>query len=113
MRILTAKEFTKEPYGTVYIHYKPISFIGQPKIKSKPRGEEFGDSWWVTDILPWVSDNKELYELQEDQKYELRTERFCTDEAIYNHDDNLLYVVFSKEEVIGMINRLKLCISNF
>lgn len=45
MRILTAQEFVKEPYETIYIHYEPTIFIGQPKIKTEPRGEKFGDSW--------------------------------------------------------------------
>ena len=112
MRIVKAKEFTKEPYGTVYIQFKPQVYIGQPHIKSEPRGERFGNSWWATDVLPWVkgNDDSEAYgefaEWDRDHKYELETEGFCTDDAIYNHDDDILYVVFNKEEVRGIINRL-------
>jgi len=112
MRILTAQEFTKEPYGTVYIQYKPHMFIGQPEIKSEPRGEKFGQSWWTTNILPWIEGNNdvevnnELKQWDDWHQYELPTEGFCTDDATYNHDDAILYAVFSKEEVKGMINRL-------
>jgi hypothetical protein len=106
MRILTAQEFIKEPYGTVYIQYTPEAFIGQPKIKSEPRGEKFGSSWRSTDVLPWVKDDEEFDEQKKFSEYELQTEGFCTDDAIYNHDDNILYLVFNKEEVQGMIDRL-------
>jgi len=106
MRILTAQEFIKEPYGTVYIHYKPEMFIGNLKIKSEPRGEKFGDSWWATDVLPWVTSDEEFKEQKKFNKYELETEGFCTDDATYNHDDDLLYAVFNKEEVKGMTDRL-------
>lgn len=112
MRILTSEQFEKEPYGTVYILYKPHSFIGQPEIKSEPRGEKFGSSWWMTSLLPWVkgdSDSevdKEFDEWNKNLSYEIETEGFCTDDATYNHNDDILYAVFSKEEVKGMINRL-------
>lgn len=112
MRILTPQEFMKEPYGTVYIKWVPQMFIEQPKIKSEPRGEKFGQSWWATDILPWIkgdSDvevNEEFAEWDKYHNYQLPTEEFCTDDAIYNHDDNVLYAVFNKEEVRDMINRL-------
>lgn len=110
MRILTAKEFLKEPYGTVYIHYTPQMFIDQPKIKSEERG---GDSWWATNVLPWIeadscTEASEILFEQEEQggTYVIPTSGFCTDDAVYNHDDDMLYAVFNKEEVIAMINRL-------
>lgn len=112
MRILTAQEFIKEPYGTVYVHYKPQMFLGEPKIKSKPRGDKFGKSWWATNILPWVKGDSDIEadeqfnEWDKNHSYELETEGFCTDDATYNHDDDMLYAVFSKEEVKDMINRL-------
>ncbi len=112
MRILTAKQFTKEPYGTVYIQYQPQIFIGQLEIKSEPRGDKFGQSWWATSILPWVKGGSDIEVEEEFNKwdknhsYELETEDFCTDDATYNHNDDILYAVFSKEEVKGMINRL-------
>ena len=112
MRILTAQEFCKEPYGTVYVQYKPHIFIGQPEIKSEPRGEKFGKSWWATDILPWAkgdSDSeaeKEFDKWDKDHRYEIETEGFCTDDATYNHDEDIMYAVFNKDEVKGMINRL-------
>lgn len=103
MRILTAEEFNKEPYGIVYIRFVPLMFIGEPKIKSEPRG---GTSWWATDILPWVTDDEEFNEWEKYKGYELETEGFCTDDATYNYDSKDLYVVFNKDEVKGMINRL-------
>jgi len=112
MRILTAEEFTKEPYGTVYILFTPETFIGQPKIKSEPRGEKFGKSWWATDVLPWAKGDSDVEVFDEFSKwdknhsYELETEGFCTDDATYNHDGHILYAVFSKEEVKDMIDRL-------
>jgi len=112
MRILTPEEFTKEPYGTVYIKFIPRMYVEQPGIKSEPRGEKFGSSWWAIDVLPWVkgkSDSEadnEFNEWDKNHGYELETEGFCTDDAIYNHDDNILYAVFNKAEVRGMIDRL-------
>lgn len=112
MKILTPQEFIKEPYGTVYIQYIPHMFIGQPSIKSESRGEKFGQSWWATDILPWIKNDNydktknEFTKWEANHKYELLTEGFCTDDAVYNHDDNILYAVFDKEEVKGMIVRL-------
>lgn len=106
MRILTPKEFTKEPYGTVYIRYIPRAYADQPKIKSEPRGKEFGQTWWATDVLPWVTDNEEFDKQENNKNYELKTEGFCTDDAIYNHDKDELYIVYSKEEIKQMIDRL-------
>lgn len=112
MRILTAEQFTKEPYGTVYIKYVPHMYIEQPKIKTEPRGEKFGQSWWAIDVLPWIKGDSdvevdnELKEWDQWHDYELPTEGFCTDDAIYNHDDKILYAIFSKEEVKNMIDRL-------
>ena len=106
MRIVTAKEFIKEPYGTVYIRFIANMYIDNPKIKTEPRGEKFGESWWATDILPWVIDEEEFREWRKYNKHELDTEGFCTDDAIYNHDENDLYAVFNKEEVKGMVDRL-------
>ncbi len=39
MKILTAKQFLKEPYGTLYVKYDPECFIGGLTIKSEERGE--------------------------------------------------------------------------
>lgn len=102
MRILNAQQFLKEPYGTVYIQFIPTMYIEQPKIKSEPRGI---NSWWATSILPWA-DDEEFKEEKKYENYELETEGFCTDDATYNHDDSILYAVFNREEVKGMINRL-------
>lgn len=106
MRIVTAQEFIKEPYGTVYIGFVPAMYVDQPKIKSEPRGEKFGQSWWATDILPWVTDDTEFEEQEKFKNYELETEGCCTDDAIYNHNEDTLYIVFNKQEVKGMIDRL-------
>lgn len=112
MRILTAQEFIKEPCGTVYIHYESHTFIGQPKIKNRSKGEKDDSSWWLINVLPWIKgDNnteieEELDEWDRNHSYELITEGFYDNDTIYNHDDNMLYAVFNKEEVKCMINRL-------
>ena len=113
MRILKPEEFIKEPYGTVYVKYVPHMFIDSICIKSEPRGEEFGESWWATSLLPWVEaedsedESNILREWEESgSEYNISTEGFCTDDAIYNYKDNILYAVFDKNEVKGMINRL-------
>jgi hypothetical protein len=103
MRILTNKEFAKEPYGIVYVEFIPMMFAGNPKIKTEPRGTE---SWWATDVLPWVIDEEEIREYKKNNHYELQTEGFCTDDAIYNYNDDRLFAVFDKTEVKGMIDRL-------
>lgn len=106
MRILKPEEFIKEPNGTVYVKYTPHMFIDQISIKSEPRGEK---SWWATELLPWVecdSSSEENVILSNWEKYnDIPTEGFCTDDATYNHN-NILYAVFDKNEVRGMINRL-------
>lgn len=102
MRILTGEEFMKEPYGAVYIMFQPAIFIEQPAIKSEARDTEFGKTWWATNILPWFIDG-----VNYNTKQEIKTEGFCTDDAIYNHDDNMMYAVFNKEEVADMISRLQ------
>jgi hypothetical protein len=106
MRIVKAKDFIKEPYGTVYIKFVPEMYVEQPKIKTEPRGELYGNSWWATDILPWVKDDEEFSEWKKFSGYELETEGFCTDDATYNHSDEIMYAVFSKDEVKGIIDRL-------
>lgn len=105
MRILTAEQFKKEPYGTVYIQFMPRVYMNEPRIKSEARGES-GDSWWALDILPWVIDDEEFDKLTVDNNYELKTEGYCTDDAIYNHKSDIQYAVFNKEEIKGMIDRL-------
>lgn len=102
MRILTGEEFMKEPYGTVYITFLHTDYRGQPKIKSEARGEEFGNTWWATTVLPWLVDDV-FYDI----KQEIETEGFCTDDAVYNHESNMLYAVFNKAEVADMISRLQ------
>lgn len=103
MKILTAREFEKEPFNTLYIKFIPSMFIDQPAIKSEQRGS---NSWWALDLLPWVIDDDEFKIWKENNKYELKTEDFCTDDAIYNYGNDTMYVVFDKEEVKGIINRL-------
>lgn len=112
MRLLSAEEFKKEPYGTVYCMYKPQIFLGQLKIKSEPSGDEFGDSWYAVDLMPWAIGNtseesfKELYRGECNSTYEIKTEAFYTDDAIYNHADHIKFATFNKKEVITVINLL-------
>ena len=104
MRILTPKQFLEEPYGVIYIQFIPETYIGGLAIKSEERGI---NSWWATDILPWVISDKEFEKWEKDKSYELKTESFTTDDAVYNHDGNVLYAVFNKEEIQNMISRLQ------
>lgn len=104
MRILTPEQFLKEPYGVTYIRFIPQTYIGNIEIKTEERGT---NSWWATDILPWVIDDEEFDVWENDKSYELKTEGFTTDDATYNHDSNILYVVFNEDEVGNMIERLK------
>lgn len=104
MRILTPKQFLEEPYGITYIQFIPEMYIGDLAIKSEDRGI---NSWWATDIVPWVIGDEEFKSWKNDRSYELKTEGFTTDDAVYNHDDNVLYAVFNKEEVQNMISRLQ------
>lgn len=104
MKILTAEQFLEEPYGVTYIQFIPQIYVGELAIKSEERGI---NSWWSTGILPWVVDDEEFEKWRQDKTYKLKTEGFTTDDAIYNHEDNVLYAVFNKEEVQGMIDRLQ------
>jgi len=102
MKIMNGEEFLKEPYGTVYINFLSRDFFGEPRIKSEPRG---GDSWWATDVLPW-EENGEFDKIMSCDGVEIKTHEFCTDDAVYNHRDDALWVVFNKKEVKEMIIRL-------
>ena len=102
MRIMNGKEFLKEPYGTVYINFFSRSFYGEARIKSEPRG---GDSWWATDILPWEEEG-EFDKILSCDGTKIKTQEFCTDDAVYNHSDDMLWVVFDKKEIKEMILRL-------
>lgn len=106
MKILTPQEFIKQPNGTVYIKYTPHTFIDQISIKAESRGEK---SWWTTTLLPWVgcdSDAEQHDILSNWEKHnDIPTQEFCTDDAIYNHNE-ILYVVVDKNEVREMIDRL-------
>ena len=112
MRLLSAEEFRKEPYGTVYCMYKPQIFLNQLKIKAEPRGDKFGNSWYAINLIPWAIGNtseessKELYKGEGDSTYEIKTEVFCTDDATYDHADHIKFATFNKKEVIAMINLL-------
>jgi len=112
MRLLSAEEFKKEPYGTVYCMYEPQIFLNQLKIKSEPRGDNFGDSWYAVDLIPWAIGNtseesfKELYKGEGDSTYEIKTEVFCTDDATYNYADHMKFATFNKKEVATMTNLL-------
>ena len=103
MRILTPKQFLDEPLGVVYVHFIPTTFVRDLSIKREERGK---DSWYATNIVPWVSEESEFDKWEKDNLYELETEGFTTDDATYNHDD-ILYAVFNKEEVSSMIERLQ------
>ena len=112
MRLLNAEELKKEPYGTVYCMYEPQIFLDQLKIKSEPRIDDFGDSWYAIDLMPWAIGNtseesfEELYKGERNSNYEIKTEVFCTDDATYDHADHIKFATFNKKEVIAMINLL-------
>lgn len=102
MRILNKEQFKQEPYGTVYCLWIPDMFTDNLSIKRSARGEEFGESWWALDVIPWSDEDSR----EKDGGHFVRTEAFCTDDAIYNHDDEVRFAVFDKKEVVGMIDRL-------
>ena len=102
MRIMNGKEFLKEPYGSVYVNFVSRDYFGEPRIKSEPRAE---NSWWATDIMPWEEDG-EFDKILSCEGAKIKTHEFCTDDAIYNHNDDVLWVVFDKKEVKEMIMRL-------
>ena len=112
MRLLSAEEFKKEPYGTVYCMYKPQIFVNQLKIKSEPRDKAFGESWYAIDLIPWAMGStseetfRELLRGEKDSTYEIKTETFCTDDATYNYADHMKFATFNKKEVATMINLL-------
>lgn len=119
MRLLNAEEFKKEPYGTVYCMYKPQIFVNQLKIKSDPRGEEFGNSWYAIDLIPWAISStsqesfKELLKGEKDSAYEIETEVFCTDDSTYDHHEHMKFATFNKKEVISMIKVLIESLSDY
>lgn len=102
MRILNEAEFLKEPFGTVYAYFKPRAYVSELKIKDGYRSE---NSWWATDIMPWVND-EEFDKHNDYAGNEYLSEEFCTDDAFYDHDKDTLYAVFDKQEVKDMIDRL-------
>jgi hypothetical protein len=103
MKILSGEEFFKMPYGTLYINFVPETFTGSLKIKSEFRSDT---SWWATDILPWGQEG-EFYKIKNySGNDEIKTEGFCTDDAIYNHKNDMLWAVFDKNEIKEMIERL-------
>lgn len=115
MRILTAEQFTKEPYGTVYTTFVDNDF-GGISVKDSQRGEPFGNSWWATDVLPWVKNDEDKFGMRLEDglwvkvgkiNYKIETEMVCTDDAIYNHNDDMFYAVFDKDEINGMISVLQ------
>ena len=105
MRIVSKEEFKKVPFGTLYILFEPCQFIDQPRIKSEPRGDS-GESWWATDLLPWFIEDDYPSINYNDKDIKIKTESFCTDDAIYDHDSNIRFAIFDKEEIQEMISKL-------
>lgn len=107
MRVLTSKQFEKEPVGTVYCKWIPSDFGGTVSIKGSERGCA-GNSWCDLSMLPWARNDGDFDFLDEqDYGIELETDVFCTDDATYNYPDEQLWCVFSPDEVRGMIERLQ------
>ena len=99
MKILDKEEFSKVPFGTVYISYVPNCFSGLPKIKSEHRGD---GSWWATDLLPWTEFDDTVIE----QGIDIETIEFCTDDSLWDYGKDAMFAVFSKREVLRMISVL-------
>lgn len=115
MKILTAEQFIKEPYGTVYTTFI-LNDFGGLCVKDSARGEPFGRSWMVTDVLPWLKNDEDYFGyVLVDGKWQeyikinskIETETVCTDDATYNYDDDVLFAVFDKDEIEDMIKVLK------
>ena len=96
MRLLTKEELKNEPNGILYIPYTPNIFKGELHIitgKDKKTGEWNGE----LPFLPWVID--------EDNEFYTN---WCTvDNTWWELDSNTKYAVFSKNEILKMIECLQ------
>ena len=96
MRVLTKKELRNEPNGTVYIPYTPRLFTGEIHIitgKDNKTGEWNGE----LPLLPWTVDEDGFF----------YTNWATVDNTWRELDDNKTYAVFSKDEIIKMIECLQ------
>ena len=96
MRVLTKEELINEPNGTVYIPYTPKVFTGEIHIitgKNDKTGEWNGE----LPFLPWTVDEDGFF----------YTNWATVDNTWWELDNNKTYAVFSKNEILKMIECLQ------
>lgn len=104
MKILTKAQFAETPLGTLYRTCINSVFTGELSIKSEQLLEN--QSWWALNISPWLMTESDTL-LDKPIGSEIQTEGFCTDDAIYNYDNETMFAVFNKQEIQDMIERLQ------
>ncbi len=96
MRVLTKEELKNEPNGTVYIPYTPRVFTGEIHIIT---GKDDKIDGWNGELpfLPWTVDEDGYF----------YTNWATVDNTWWELDDNKTYAVFSKDEILKMIECLQ------
>jgi hypothetical protein len=108
MKILTRKQFMEMPAGTVFSYYQPCFFNGLSIKDSSP--EKGYPDFSMSDLIGSVehgnsdefSTKCDQMELGESMPVDFE---FSGREGLF--DDELLYAVYEKEDVIKLINRLR------
>lgn len=108
MRVVTQEQFIKEPCGIIYCTCIDSIFTGDLAIKEALRSAD-GKSWWALNITPWFKKENDVFSNYPHGE-EIKTEAFFTDDAIYNYDKETMFAVFNKDEILGMIDRMKIAI---
>ena len=97
MRLLTKNELKNEPNGTVYIPFAPEVFMGEINIITGKDGDNEGWNGELP-ILPMTIKESEV---------NYATQWCTTDNAWEELDNNTKYAVFSKNEVLKIIQCLQ------
>lgn len=106
MKILNLEDFLKEPLGTVYCNFIPCCYNGDLNIKWEWLNTSKNDykSWWELQFLPWFeSEMSEEKYGEEENSMEWSLSRASD----YHYDKDILFCVFNKNEIGGMIERLQ------
>ena len=108
MKILTRKQFMKEPEGTLFSYYKPCYFEG---LHAKDTGyEKDNPDFSMSDFIGAVKSDSSNDLFEKCDRMELG-ESFPVDfefsgrEGLF--DEELLYAVYDKEDVRKLIARLQ------
>lgn len=101
MRIVNKKEMLEMPVGTVFVNYVPSMITGEVRIKTDYHKYNGNPTWnGELNISPFF-------------KHDIDDENHCytqwatVDTSEYDYDDDQLFAVFSKTEVLQMINCLQ------